>query len=61
MNELVNEFEVFRLSGEEYALQSGGVEFVVNGVEFMVSVCLKIEKFVVEGSNVGWVELRRML
>ena len=50
--ELVNEFEVFRLSGEEDALKSGGVEVVVNDGEFLVGICLKIEKFVGEGFNV---------
>ena len=49
---LVNEFEVVRVSGEEYALKSGGVEVVVNDSEFMVSICLEIEKFICEGVNV---------
>jgi hypothetical protein len=53
--ELVNEFEVFGLSGEEDALKSGGVEVVVNDGEFLVGICLKIEKFVGEGFNVGLV------
>jgi len=56
----VNEFEVFRLSGEEYAVKSGGVEVVVNDGEFLVGICLEIEKFVVEGRNIGLVGLKWM-
>ena len=58
--ELVNEFEVFGLSGEEYAVKSGGVEVVVNDGEFLVGICLEIEKFVVEGRNIGLVGLKWM-
>ena len=57
---LVNEFEVFRLIGEEDALKSGGVEVVVNDGEFLVSICLEIEKFVVEGRNIGLIGLKWM-
>ncbi len=49
---LINEFEVVRFSGEEYALKRSGFEVVVNDCEFLVSVCLKIEKFICEGVNV---------
>ena len=51
---------MFRLIGEEDALKRRGVEVVVNDGEFLVSICLEIEKFVVEGRNIGLIGLKWM-
>ena len=42
------------------ALRFWRVEVVVNDGEFLVSICLEIEKFVVEGRNIGLIGLKWM-
>ena len=39
---LINEFELVRVSGEEYALKRSGFEVVVNDGEFLVSICHEV-------------------